>query len=142
MRTSQGSLREEVTMFKTARDLTGEELLSYRPWDSLEHYRDDPRVLKRMEHAWEVARAAARLLKRRYGATRVVAFGSMVHKTRFTPWSDVDLAAWGIPHEDYYDAAGAAMDLGLEAGIKVDVVDIEHFSHALQEEVDHEGIDL
>jgi predicted nucleotidyltransferase len=129
-------------MFKTAKDLTREEILSYRPWKTLDLYKDDPRVAKRIKRAWEIARAAAKLLKMDYGAKRVVAFGSIVHKTRFTPWSDVDLITWDIPQEDYYDAAGAAMDLGLEAGIKVDVMDSEHCSTEFLEYVDREGIEL
>jgi len=129
-------------MSKTAQDLTIEELRSYRPWLNFERYQKDPEVAKRMERAWEVARTAARLLKTHYGATRVVAFGSLVHKTLFTPWSDVDLAASGLPPEDYYNAAGAAMDLGLELGIKVDVVDTEDCSPDFLEDIKKEGIEL
>ncbi|MGH2521377.1 MAG: hypothetical protein ACRDH2_02635 [Anaerolineales bacterium] len=56
---------------------------------------------QRQEKAWEAARAAAALLKSRYHAARVVAFGSLTEPDRFHPWSDVDLAAWGLAAGDY-----------------------------------------
>ncbi|WP_256258005.1 hypothetical protein [Neomoorella thermoacetica] len=37
----------------------------------------------------------------------MVAFGSLVDRSRFTYWSDVDLAAWGIPDDRFYAAVGA-----------------------------------
>lgn len=68
-------------MPKTSLDLTPEEYRSYRPgaeWD-------DETVAARREKAWEVARAAARLLRERFGAARVVAFGSLAHRAWFNP---------------------------------------------------------
>ena len=129
-------------MARTARDLSIKELRSYRPWLNLERYENDPEVAKRRERAWEVARAVARQLKTRYGAIRVMAFGSLAHKSRFTPWSDVDLAAWGIQPQDYYSALGTAMDLGLECGIRVDVVDPATCSEVFLKGIEQEGIEL
>ena len=71
-------------------------------------------LLMREERAWEAARSTAVLLKERFGATRVVIFGSLVHKGSFTRWSDVDIAAWGISPEDTFRAIGAVVD---ECGI-------------------------
>jgi predicted nucleotidyltransferase len=89
-----------------------------------------------------VARVAAEMLKKRFGATRVVVFGSLAHKTVFTQWSDIDLAVWGIAPEEYYRAAGAAMDIGLEDGIRVDVVDPEDCGTEFLAEIEQEGIEL
>lgn len=75
---------------------------------------------RRWEKAWEVARMAAALLKSRYHATRVVVFGSLTEAERFHPWSDVDLAVWGIAPEDYFEAVAQVLDVGGE--IKVDLV--------------------
>jgi len=69
-------------MAKIAHELTHEELRSYRPWGNIERYQKDTKVLIRRQRAWETARAAAGLLKRDYGATRVIAFGSLVHETK------------------------------------------------------------
>jgi len=129
-------------MAKTASDLSREELRSYRPWLRMERHRKDPEVSRRREEAWKVARVAAEMLKKRFRATRVVVFGSLARKTVFTPWSDIDLAVWGIAPEEYYRAAGAAMDIGLESGIRVDVVDAEESGPQLLAEIEQEGIRL
>jgi predicted nucleotidyltransferase len=129
-------------MAKTASELTKEELRSYRPWLSMDHHRNDPEVSRRRDHAWKVARVAAGMLKKRFGATRVVVFGSLARKSVFTPWSDIDLAVWGIAPEKYYQAAGGAMDIGLEDGIRVDVIDPGDCDRQFLEAVEQEGIDL
>lgn len=76
-------------MGRTALALTPEEWRAYRPVVRT----DKVEVEERWEQAWEVARAAARLLREQLGATRVVVFGSLAHRAWFTPWSDIDLAA-------------------------------------------------
>jgi predicted nucleotidyltransferase len=129
-------------MAKTARDLSTEELRSYRPWQSVERHRKDPEVSRRREDAWKVARIAGEMLKRRFGVKRVVVFGSLARKTVFTPWSDIDLAVWGIAPEEYYRAAGAAMDIGLEEGIRGDVVDVEECGPQFLVDIEEEGIEL
>jgi len=129
-------------MGKTARELSAEELRAYRPWQALADYQKDPAVAQQRDRAWKVARAAADLLRAEYGATRVVAFGSLARKTLFTPWSDIDLAVWGIKPEHYFSAAGAAMDMGLDSGIKVDLVDPENCSKEFQADIEVEGIEV
>ena len=129
-------------MAKTASELSTEELRSYRPWLSMERHRKDPEVSRRRDDAWRVARIAAELLKKRFRAKRVVAFGSLARKTVFTQWSDIDLAVWGIAPEEYYRAAGAAMDIGLEDGIRVDVVDAGDCGPQFLAEIEQEGIQL
>ncbi len=129
-------------MPKTAKDLTKSELLAYRPWLVMEAFRVDPETRARKEHAWKVAKDTAALLKERFGVTRVVGFGSMVRESGFTPWSDVDLAVWGLAPEDFLDAAGEAMDTGLDSGVQVDVVDMERCSPELHRTVMREGVEL
>ena len=89
-----------------------------------------------------VARFVAGMLKSRYGATRVVAFGSLARGTGFTLWSDVDLAVWGLAPEDYYSAAGEAMDIGLEEGTKVDIVDPRDCGPLFLADIKKEGVEL
>lgn len=129
-------------MGKTARELSPEELRAYRPFQALEAFRKDPAVAERRDRAWVVARAAADMLRIEYGATRVVVFGSLAQKTLFTPWSDIDLAVWGIKPEQYLSAAGAAMDMGLDSGIKVDLVDPENCSKEFQADIEADGIEI
>ncbi len=78
--------------------------------------------------------AALSALPEECGAVRVLLFGSAVWCASFTPWSDVDLAAWGIPPERFYAAVAAVT--GLSADIKVDLVDPEDCRPALRAHID------
>jgi predicted nucleotidyltransferase len=89
---------------------------------------------QRREKAWAAARAAAALLKSRYHAARVVAFGSLTQVDRFHPWSDVDLAVWGIAPDDYFEAVARVLDAGGE--IKVDLVMAERCKPYLREAIE------
>ena len=129
-------------MAKTASELSQEELQSYRPWQSLQRYQKDPEVTRRWEQAWDIARRSARLLKEQFGASRVVVFGSLVHRAWFTPWSDVDLAVWGIPAGKFYRAIGAVHDLGAAAGFKIDVVDPAECNREMVQSIQTEGVEL
>ncbi|WP_461394413.1 hypothetical protein [Deferrisoma sp.] len=62
-------------------------------------------MLFRRERARVLAREAARILRERYGATRVLLVGSLAGpEDLFTPWSDVDLLAWGLRAGDTFRA--------------------------------------
>ena len=94
----------------------------------------------RRERAWQVARHAAALLKEQFGATRVVAFGSLVHGYWFSNASDVDLAAWGVQADDYFVAVARLQDLSPE--FQIDLVAMERCKPALRETIDREGVPL
>lgn len=79
-------------------------------------------LAQRRKRAWQLARQVARLLRERFGATRVVVFGSLIHESSFNPWSDVDIAAWGLAPEDAFRAMGAVMDL--DAEVQINLVDM------------------
>ena len=129
-------------MSKTARDLSAEDLEAYMPLLSLKSFQQDPLLAEKRSRAWAVARSAADLLKKEYCATRVVIFGSLARKGVFTPWSDIDLAVWGIKPEFYLRAAGGAIDMGLEREIKIDIVDAENCSEAFYSEIEEMGIEI
>jgi predicted nucleotidyltransferase len=129
-------------MGRTARELSVEDLETYRPLLALKSFQQSPLLAERRSRAWAVARSAADLLKKEFGATRVVVFGSLAGKGVFTPWSDIDLAVWGVKPEAYYRAAGAAMDMGLEREIKIDMVDPENCSEAFRAEIEETGIEV
>ncbi|MCB0077402.1 MAG: hypothetical protein KDD73_08230 [Anaerolineales bacterium] len=71
-------------MAKTALELTREEWKQYNPLRPRQELVDEARRAR----GWEVARTAAALLREPYGATPVVAFGSLVHGEGFTERSD------------------------------------------------------
>lgn len=100
----------------------------------------DAYLHQRYQEAWKIAKRAAAILKERYGAKKVVAFGSLVDRSRFTRWSDVDLAAWGIPDDRFYAAVGAVT--GLSAEFKVDLVDPAECRDSLRKAIESEGIEI
>lgn len=121
-------------------DLSPEKLADYR---RVALHRQKERIAKtksRLDKGWELARKAARLLREEYRAGRIVVFGSLLHESRFTEWSDVDIAAWGIPTELTFKAIGAVMDL--DPSIEVNLVDVNTCPESLLKNIQAEGIDL
>ena len=131
-----------MTMGKTVREYSSEELMRYNPRKNLEKYQKDLRVIKRGQRAWKIAQAASKVLKNKYGATRVILFGSLVKGSRFTPWSDVDLSVSGLPPGSYYKAAGEIMDMGMAKGIRIDVLDPVDCLKTMRNRIRQEGIEL
>jgi predicted nucleotidyltransferase len=80
------------------------------------------------------------LLRTQFGAQKVLLFGSFVHPEWFTRWSDIDLAAWEIPHDKFY--AAVAVVTGLSPAFKVDLVDIESCQPGLRESILREGREI
>lgn len=95
-------------------------------------------LVERYNRAWVVAREAAALLKNVFGAKKVAVFGSLADRFWFSRWSDIDLAAWGIPYDRFYKAVAAVIDLGGE--FKIDLVDPEICRPGLREKIEREGI--
>lgn len=124
----------------TAAQLTEEEMASYRASACERAERERVELRDRERRAWELAREAATLLRARYQATRVVVFGSLTHPGCFTPWSDVDVAAWGLEPHDALRALGDAMDLSVD--IRVNLVDVATCRPALLEAIETWGVAL
>ena len=129
-------LRGTQDMGKTALDLTREEWQAYRPGAKM----DQDQVRERWERAWSVARVAAEALRQQFGATRVVAFGSLARRDWFTPWSDIDLAAWGIPPGTFYRAV--AVVTGISPEFKLDLVAPKDCQPSLRHVIEREGVAL
>ena len=132
-------------MTKTASDLKKagwprEDLIKYRPWQAVERYGRDRDLIFRRNRAWEVARKAATILKERFGATRVLVFGSLAHGAWFTPRSDIDLWVDGIPVENFFHAEADVE--AVATGYKLDLVDSRECSPELLEQVEEEGVEL
>jgi predicted nucleotidyltransferase len=123
-------------MGKTALALTREEWQAYRPGTEI----DQDLLSERWDRAWKVAHTAAGLLHGQFGATRVVAFGSLANRGSFTPWSDIDLAAWGIAPDAFYRAV--AVVTGISPEFKVDLVAPEDCQPDLRRVIAQEGIAL
>jgi len=121
-------------MGKTALELSEKEWEAYRPASSIVEEPDPDRL----NQAWSLARTAADVLRERFGATRVVVFGSLAHDEWFTRWSDIDLAAWGISPEAFFRAVAAVT--GLSTEFKLDLVDPQDCRPALRRAIEREGV--
>lgn len=100
----------------------------------------DTALTRRYQEAWELAKKAAILLKKSFGAKKVVVFGSLAKRSWFTRWSDVDLAAWGVPNDKFYAAVGAVT--GLTTDFKVDLVDAGACRDSLSKSIEVDGIEI
>ncbi len=94
----------------------------------------------RYQRAWQLAREAAELLRREYGATRVVVFGSLLRPSMFDDRSDVDIAAWGIQPQDTLRAMSAVAYL--DDQIEVNLVDVNTCQPSILQAIEREGLDL
>ena len=126
-------------MNKTALELSPQEWRRYHPAEEIarHHQQDAIPLRQRKERAWRVAREAAQMLRRDFGANRVVVVGSLAHEAWFTPWSDIDLAAWGIPPERFYAAAGTVAEFSAE--FHIDLIDFETARPRLRMRIEREG---
>jgi len=120
---------------RTAADIPPLQWKQYHPFRRVA----DERAASTAESAKDVASAIAKQLKDRFGADRVILFGSFA-RGDFHRWSDIDLAACGIPPADFYRAVAFAT--GFSNVFKVDLVDVEDCPESLREHILKEGIEL
>jgi len=125
-------------MTRTAAQVTKEEMAIYRATARQRWAQEQQEMIRRRERAWGLARQAAALLRERFGASRVVVFGSLARGGLFHPRSDVDLAAWGLDERIYCRAVSQL--LSLDPAIEVDLVIAENASAALRAAIEEEGV--
>ena len=129
-------------MAKTAFDLSPQERRAYKP-DKMIKLRTIEEELKIKIHSqtgWVLARKAAKLLKSEFGAEKVFLFGSLLHESSFTLWSDIDLSASGIAADKYYAAVAAVSDLS--SSTRIDLIDLESCRPSLRDTIYKEGVEL
>lgn len=122
-------------MSRTALEISPEEWVRYSP-----ARRRKAAPHEATERAWDQARAAGRVLREQFGATRVVVFGSLAHQLWFSADSDIDLAVWGIAASVFVRAAAAASRAASDR--EINLVDPSDCSDALWEEIERQGIDI
>ena len=129
-------------MAKTALDLRPHERQAYKPdkMFKLRTIEDERKIKTRYQAGWVLARKAATLLKSEFGAEKVFVFGSLLHESSFTLWSDIDLSASGIAAGKYYAAVAAVSDLS--SSTKIDLVDMESCRPSLRDTILMEGVEL
>jgi predicted nucleotidyltransferase len=124
----------------TAHEISPEEMAAYREGARRRREAEQRALAVREKRAWELARQAAAALREQFGVERVVVFGSLVHPGCFTPWSDVDIAAWGLRPDDTFRAIGVAMDLDTE--IPVNLVDVNCCRASILRVIEEEGMPI
>jgi predicted nucleotidyltransferase len=82
------------------------------------------RVEDRRARALAAAEACAKLLKERFGARRVIPFGSLIGRGPWHDRSDADLAVEGLQPEDYIPALTACWEL-FPPDVELDLVPLE-----------------
>lgn len=130
-------------MSSTALDLTPEALKRYRPMVAIRHRKNTVMradLSNRRRRAIQVARQAADLLRREFGARKVFIFGSLVRRGGFTLWSDIDIATQGIPPVRFFEAVG--MVTGISAEFKIDLVDMDTCAPLLRKNIEADGKSL
>ncbi len=85
-------------------------------------------------------REAAAVLKSRFGARRVVLFGSLAHAAWFAPDSDVDLAVEGLVGEDYWRAWREIKAIVDDR--PVDLIEVEMAGESLRRAIERYGVEL
>ncbi len=134
-------IRDVATLTAVAAlDIPPEKMALYRAAARKRALRERQALDRRRAQAWESCRVGAARLKAEFGATRVVAFGSLTGSSTFHDRSDLDIAAWGVPLRDYLDALGMLMDVA--STFEVDFVRVEEASPSLRARLEAEGVDL
>ena len=131
-------------MPKTALQMTTKEWKRYKPYTkkvNIDIKADRHAVMPgNRENALQMAKQAASVLRERFGAYKVVVFGSLATNIGFTEFSDIDLSAWGIPSDEYYRAVAAVT--GLSEHYKIDLIDPELCRESIKIAILEQGVEL
>ncbi len=106
-----------------------------------------PQRLKQMQirqqEGWEAARKVTQMLKADFGIKRAVLFGSLLNHKRMHKGSDIDLAVWNLPDNQFFEAWAAANDvLGPYDFPPIDLVPIEKAYPEVREAIEKHGIEM
>ena len=115
--------REDYMIFK--------EVLEKREAEEIESIRSD---------AMERAKKVAAFLKEKYGAKRVILFGSIVKSSYLHERSDIDLLVEGIKSEDFLRAGADAWKIS--GPFDVDIIPAEIAHKNILKKALKEGIEL
>jgi len=99
-----------------------------------------PGVRAEHERLMVLAREATNMLKTRFGAKRVILFGSKAQPLFFRLDSDVDIAIEGIAVDDYWEARREVEKIIEDKSI--DFIDIADAREPLKWAIDYYGIEL
>ena len=96
------------------------------------------KVKQRQKEGLEVDKKCAKILKEKYGVTKVILFGSLLNHEKMSPHSDLDFAVSDLPEKDYFKAL-AELDRGHD--FEIDLVEIEK-AHSYILDAIYQGVEL
>jgi uncharacterized protein len=79
---------------------------------------------ERQKQGLKIARQCAKILKERFGAEKVILFGSLLDHQQMNWRSDIDLAVWGLPEKEYFKAVGILLDIAED--FSIDLMEVQH----------------
>jgi len=120
--------------------MTSKQILAYREAATKKQQQLSHELALRQQKGWQVAHQAAKLLKKQFAVPKVVLFGSLLDVQGMHFHSDIDLAAWGLAEDRYYQAVAWLQDL--DPDFSIDLVQIESASPVLQRAIVQTGIEL
>jgi predicted nucleotidyltransferase len=120
--------------------IPAEQMARYKRTARVRWRAEKEREKAQLERAWQLAHQVAELLKKEYGVQRIMVFGSLVQPDRFTLWSDVDLAAWGLTSANWLKAIAAVRNLSDE--VELNLVDVTACSPELLAVIEQQGVSL
>ncbi len=127
-------------MFAMETEISPEQMETYKRTARERQAQYEQETAERRARAWSAARQAARVLKEKYGAAQVIAFGSLVHQAWFHAGSDIDLAVKGISPDDFFHVWAKLDYLGID--FEIDLMNYELAPDHLRQVIDAEGIEL
>jgi len=99
----------------------------------------EAQMAARKKEAFADAQRLARVLREKYGCTRVIGIGSTFNEKDFTKHSDIDLVGFGLPPEKYFSISAAISRL---TSFKVDLIPAEDARPLTRRLVEEEGVEL
>lgn len=124
----------------TILEMSRDEWLPYAQALSREKPRQlTPEEIAQRNELIERARQAAEMLRQKYGARRVILFGSLAHQAWFDPETDVDIAAEGL-EDDYFRAWSDVEQFFPDR--KLDLIDWAMATEALRNAIERKGIEI
>lgn len=97
-------------------------------------------LAKRKEIALKIAVNCTQLLQEKFGAKRVILFGSLAGQTPWHNRSDIDLAVEGLPEGNFFQAYAACRQL-LTQELQLDLLALEDVYPEMRSRI-LQGIDM
>ena len=121
-------------------EIQPERLSAYQATARLRQHQQLRQLELQHQRGWTLARQGAQMLKKKFGAQRVVLFGSLLDLKRMHQRSDIDLAVWGLDERHYLRAVAKLLDL--DPDFSFDLVEAEYARPKILAAIETSGVEL